>query len=109
MPEAVPGLFIGCVFANFIGGYGLPDMIFGGLATLIAAYLSMKSRNIFIASLWPVISNMIIIGTMLYYLLEVPLVMTCIYVALGEAVSCCVIGVPLMKILERRNIIIKTQ
>ena len=107
MSEAVPGLFIGCIFANFIGGYGLPDIIFGSLATLIAALLTLKSRNIFIAALWPVLSNMIIIGAMLHYLLEVPLVMTCIYVALGEAVSCYIIGVPLMKVLERKNIFAK--
>ncbi|MBR0203644.1 MAG: QueT transporter family protein, partial [Synergistaceae bacterium] len=41
LPEAVPGLFIGCIFANFIGGYGLPDMVFGSLATLIAAFLTL--------------------------------------------------------------------
>ncbi len=107
LPEAVPGLFIGCVFANFIGGYGLPDMVFGSLATLIAAFLTLKSRNIFVAALWPVLSNMIIIGTMLHYLIDAPLVLTCIYVAIGELLSCYVIGVPLMKLLERKNIVTK--
>ena len=107
LPEAVPGLFIGCIFANFIGGYGLPDMVFGSLATLVAAFLTLKSGNIFVAALWPVLSNMIIIGTMLHYLIEAPLVMTCIYVALGELISCYVIGVPFMKLLERKNIIAK--
>ena len=107
LPEAVPGLFIGCIFANFIGGYGLPDMVFGSLATLIAAFLTLKSGNIFVAALWPVLSNMIIIGTMLHYLIQAPLVMTCIYVALGELISCYVIGVPFMKLLERKNIIAK--
>ena len=107
LPEAVPGLFIGCVFANFIGGYGLPDMVFGSLATLIAAFLTLKSGNIFVAALWPVLSNMIIIGTMLHYLIDAPLVFTCVYVAIGELLSCYVIGVPLMKLLERKNIVTK--
>ena len=105
IPEAIPGLFVGCIFANFFGGFGLVDMIFGSLATLIAAVLTLKSRNIFIAALWPVVSNMIIIGTMLHYLIDVPLIATCIYVGLGEAGACYIIGVPLMKILEKRNII----
>ena len=70
LPEAIPGLFFGCIFANFFGGYGLPDMVFGSLATLIAAVLSRKSGNIYFASLWPVISNMIIIGIMLHVLLN---------------------------------------
>ena len=108
MPEAVPGLFIGCILANFWGGYGLPDMVFGSLATLIAAVLTWKSRNIYIAASWPVISNMIIIGTMLHFLIEVPLIATCVYVGLGEAGACYIVGVPLMKILERRNIICRS-
>lgn len=105
MPESIPGLFIGCVFSNFWGGYGLPDMVFGGLATLIAAILTRKSQNIYLAALWPVVSNMIIIGVMLHVLIGVPLIATCIYVGLGEAGACYIIGVPLMKILERQNII----
>ena len=105
LPEAIPGLFFGCVFANFFGGYGLPDMVFGSLATLIAAILSRKSGNLWLAALWPVVSNMIIIGVMLHILVEVPLIATCLYVGLGEAGACYIIGVPLMKILEGRKII----
>ena len=107
LPEAIPGLFAGCIFADFFGGYGLPDMVFGSLATLVAAVLSRKSPNIWLAALWPVVSNMLIIGTMLHVLIgeEAPLIATCLYVGLGEAGACYFIGVPLMKILERRNII----
>ena len=104
-PEAIPGLFIGCIFANFFGGFGLIDMIFGSLATLIAAILTRKSRNIFIGAFWPVISNAIIIGAELHYLINVPLIATCLYVGLGEAGACYLVGVPLMKILEKREII----
>ena len=105
MPEAIPGLFIGCVFSNFYGGFGLPDMVFGGLATLIAAILTRKSPNIFVGALWPVVSNMIIIGVMLHVLIEAPLIATCIYVGLGEMGACYLLGVPLMKLLERKNIL----
>lgn len=107
-PEAVPGLTIGCVLSNFLGGYGLPDMVFGSLATLLAALLTMKSKNIFIAAFWPVIFNAVIIGLMLHVLIEVPLIATGIYVGLGEAGACCLVGVPLMKILEKRKIIVKS-
>lgn len=104
-PEAVPGLFAGCVVANFFGGYGMLDIVFGSLATLIAAFMSRRAGNIFIAAIWPVLANMMIIGTMLHYLIEVPLFATCLYVGLGEAGACYIVGVPLMKILERRDII----
>lgn len=80
-------------------------MIFGSLATLIAAILTRKSRNIFIGAFWPVISNAIIIGAELHYLINVPLIATCLYVGLGEAGACYLVGVPLMKILEKREII----
>ena len=105
LPEAIPGLFAGCVFANFFGGFGLPDMVFGSLATLIAAILPRKSGNISLAALWPVLSNMVIIGLMLHVLIEAPLMATCLYVGLGEAGACWLVGVPLMKILEARRVI----
>ena len=109
MPEAIPGLLVGCIVSNFFGGYGLTDIVFGSLATLIAAYLTHKSKNIFVAAFWPVISNALIIGTMLHVLIDVPLIATCIYVGLGEAGACYIMGVPLMKILERQKIISRGQ
>ena len=36
-PAAVPGVFIGCIIGNIIGGAVLPDVVFGSLATLIGA------------------------------------------------------------------------
>ena len=80
-------------------------MIFGSLATLIAAILTKYFKNLFIGAFWPVISNALIIGAMLHYLIQVPLIATCVYVGLGEAGACYLVGVPLMKILEKKNII----
>lgn len=36
-PEAIPGLFVGCALANLMSGYGIYDIVFGSLITLIAA------------------------------------------------------------------------
>ncbi len=38
--EAIPGLYIGCILTNIISAYGLPDILLGSLATLIAAALT---------------------------------------------------------------------
>ena len=34
-PAAIPGLFIGCLLGNVVGGALLPDIIFGSLATCL--------------------------------------------------------------------------
>ncbi|MCR5346331.1 MAG: QueT transporter family protein [Fretibacterium sp.] len=105
LPEAVPGLFIGCVVANFFGGYGAVDIIFGSLATLIGALLTRRASRLGMAAVPPVVSNMLIIGTMLHILIDAPLAATALYVGLGEAGACFLLGIPLMKILERRGVL----
>ena len=37
-PAAIPGLFVGCIVGNILGGAILPDIIFGSIATLIGAF-----------------------------------------------------------------------
>ena len=75
-PEAVPGLFVGCLVANIISGAHILDIIFGSLATLAAAYLTMKtdyklpevkSPKYWLAICFPVFLNMIITGTVIWY------------------------------------------
>ncbi|HHU69371.1 MAG TPA: QueT transporter family protein [Thermoanaerobacterales bacterium] len=99
---AVPGLFIGCILANIYGGYGIHDIIFGSLATLIAAYLTYKTPSKILAPVPPIIINGLIIGSMLHFLLQVPLIATILYVSLGELIACYFLGYPLLLLLERR-------
>lgn len=39
-PAAIPGLTLGCVLSNLWSSFGLADIIFGSLATLLAALCS---------------------------------------------------------------------
>ena len=48
-PETTWGLFIGCILTNILSPMGIPDLIFGSLATLIAALVTSKCRNRWIA------------------------------------------------------------
>ena len=103
-PAAVPGLFVGCIAANLLSPYGLPDLIFGSLATLIGAAGSyMLRKKPALVPLPPVISNGIIVGAMLYYVYEVPvpLFVQMLYVAAGEMIACYAVGYPLMKYLNK--------
>ena len=42
LPEAVPGLAVGCLIANLFGGYGAVDVVVGTGATLLAAVLTRR-------------------------------------------------------------------
>lgn len=103
MPEAIPGLFCGCLVANFFGGYGIIDMAVGSAATLLAALVSARMPRLWMAAVPPVVFNAVFVGAMLHYLMDLPLLMTCVYVGLGEAAACFLIGIPLMKIVMRRT------
>lgn len=103
-PAAIPGLFVGCIVANYLGGYGLLDIALGSLATLLAAFLTYKIRNKALAPLPPVITNALIIGPMLYYILGAFPLYACIgWVALGELIACYGLGYPLLKYLEKNK------
>ena len=105
LPEAVPGLAAGCLIANLFGGYGAVDVIVGTGATLLAALLTRRMPRLWMAALPPVLVNMLLIGGMLHVLVGTPLAATCLYVGLGEAGACFLIGLPLMRSLERRGIL----
>ncbi len=109
-PTAVYGLTVGCFLAN-IASFNPLDMIFGTAATLISALLSYRLRNIkigkipFLSVLSPVIINGIIIGAELSVLVSVdisfPIMM--IFVAVGEAVSCFGLGIPLYMYISKNK------
>ena len=103
-PAAIPGLTVGCFLANLIGSTaGWLDWVFGTLATLIAAVATRKVRdNLYLAALMPVLSNAIIIPFVLYFAFHEPLWMTMLTIAAGEALACFVLGIPLVKALERK-------
>ena len=92
MPEAVPGLFVGCLVSNFFSPLGLPDIIFGSTATLIGAFLASKIKTWWLVPLPTILSNTIIVGIELYFVFKTPILLNMGYVAIGEIVCCCGIG-----------------
>ena len=102
-PAAIPGLFAGCILANLAVGAGPYDIIFGSLATLIAAWLTSKMPSRYLAPLPPVVANAIIVAYVLNISIQAPLVATIGFVALGELIACYGLGYPLMLLLERNR------
>lgn len=101
--SAVPGLAIGCLLGNIIGGAPLPDVVFGSLATLIGAAGTRMLRNAkpVIAVIPPIAANMVIIPFVLRYAYEIPLPIPLMMatVGLGEVISCGMLGLLLYKAL----------
>jgi uncharacterized membrane protein len=100
-PAAIPGLFTGCIIANFLGTGTWVDTVFGSLATLLAAVLSYKMPRKYFAPLPPIIINGIVVGFILNYLYQLPLLITMGWVALGESIACYGLGYPLLLQLGR--------
>ena len=60
-PAATPGLFVGCFIANLFSPYPL-DVLCGSAATLLACLATQRMPNRYLASLPPVLFNMVIVG-----------------------------------------------
>ena len=101
-PEAVPGLFVGCLIANLFGGNGIWDIVFGSLATLAAAVLSRRMKRVWLAPFPPVAVNAVVIGAVLSRLLGLPFWLTAIEVGAGQVGACYILGLPLLLVLRRR-------
>ena len=111
-PAAIPGLFVGCLVGNILGGAILPDIIFGSLATLIGAFFTyqLRDKNKFLAPLPPIAANTIVVPFVLRYgygvALPIPFMM--LTVGFGEVLSCGVLGMVMYFALKKyKNIVFR--
>ncbi len=94
-PAAVPGLFVGCILANIIGGGIVWDVIFGSLATLIGAIFSYRLRKIrWLVPIPPVVANTVIVPLVLRfgYGVDMPFVLLVLSIFAGELLGCYCLG-----------------
>ena len=98
MPEAIVGLFVGCILSNIIAGCVLWDIIFGSIATLIGAIGAYVLRGVpeklkWVATIPTLVANMIIVPFVLMYAYGINdgFLILALGVGLGERV-CAVIG-----------------
>ena len=102
MPEAIPGLFIGCIVSNLIAGGVVWDIVFGSVATLIGAILARVLRKlpdklIWVTTLPTVLANTIIVPFVLIYAYGAPdsYAFIALTVFIGEAVCALCLGTAL--------------
>lgn len=100
---AIPGLFLGCLIANIFVGQGFDDMVLGPIATLLAAFLTSKMPNKYLAPLPPIIINAAYVGILLFFVANLPIIPTMLLVAVGEFIACYGLGYPLMLLIEKNK------
>lgn len=100
---AIPGLFIGCLLSNIMTGCALPDILFGSLATLLGGIITYFLRKYkWAAPIGPIVSNALIVPFILFYTYGIkPLWFSFVTVTLGEIISCGILGIILLKSLEK--------
>ena len=98
LPETAIGLFVGCALANTISTAGLLDIVFGSLATLLAALWTQHTRRKWLAPLPPVVCNAVIVGAIVT-VQQVPAELfwgtfayNALTIGLGEALACYLLG-----------------
>lgn len=118
-PAAIPGLTVGCVIANIssvTAGLGFYDMIFGSIASLLAALAMYGLRNVrikdipFVALLMPALFNGIIVGFEIDFFFIGSLHFNFVdflvqggLVALGELGVLIILGIPFCILLNKQG------
>ena len=119
-PTCIWGLSVGCLLSNIIGaimGANLVvDIFVGTLATLIAGILSYLFRNIrfknlpILSAIPPIIINAVFIGAEIALLTlgdnanYITFLTFGMQIAVGQIISCAVLGLPLIYVLEKSKI-----
>ncbi|WP_367925424.1 QueT transporter family protein [uncultured Ruthenibacterium sp.] len=111
-PDAIWAVTLGCFLSNMFS-MSPWDMLFGTLATFLAAICTYQLRRIrfkglpVLSCLPPILFNAVIVGAEITYIFmpetaSVPvLLFNMVTVGLGEVVSCGILGLLLVKTIER--------
>lgn len=104
------GVTLGVFISNFWSTLGAADLIFGTLHTAIALYFVGKSKNLWMASIWPTVFAFII-GFELSVIANIPgggfLLHTATVMA-SEFIIMTVIAVPVFKLLQKNDAFLKS-
>lgn len=128
-PYATGGLFVGCILANLLSAYGTLDVVFGSMATLMAALTTMaigrRARAAaaqtagdkpgimakILACLPPVVFNAVIVGALIAFYTTsftpafwAMFATNALWVGLGELVVLYALGLPTLLFLPKSRI-----
>jgi len=103
-PFYVVPLTIGCALANLASPFGIIDVIFGSLASFLALTAMSKTKNIYLASIWPAFFSFIIgLEIMVFSQEPINFFLVTGQIMLSEFVVVTLIGVPLVKAIMKNE------
>ncbi|HHY09393.1 MAG TPA: QueT transporter family protein [Firmicutes bacterium] len=102
-PEAIGGIYVGVMLANILGGFGPWDIFGGSLVSLIAAYLTYRYRDTWLAYASPIVLNALLVSLYLRFVFQLPqsywfIVLT---IGFGQSVVILGLGIPLLRFARR--------
>lgn len=103
-PFYIIPLTLGCAIANLASPFGIIDIIFGSFSSFLALTAMSKTKNIYIASLWPAVFS-IMIGIEIMLLSSEPVNFFIItgQIMLSQFIVVSLIGVPVMKFIAKNK------
>ena len=103
-PFYIIPLTLGCAISNIASPFGIVDVIFGSLASFLATTAMSKTKNMYIASLWPAVFSVIIgLEILIFSGQPVNFFLITGQIMLSEIVVVTLIGVPIMKQLMKNK------
>lgn len=105
-PFYVIPLTLGCAIANIGSPFGIIDVIFGSLASFLALTAMSKTKNIYLASIWPAFFSFIV-GLEIMFLSAEPVNFFFVtgQIMLSQLIVVGVIGIPVMKLFVKNGLI----
>ena len=101
---AIPGVTIGCIISNLLFSGSIFDITLGSVATLVGAlgaYLLRKGKLKYLASLPTVLANAVTVPLILRLMgIDELYLYIALTVAIGEIISCTILGGILTKYIE---------
>ncbi|WP_299032978.1 QueT transporter family protein [uncultured Anaerococcus sp.] len=100
----IPGLVLGCAIANLFSPMMVFDVVFGTLSSYIAFKLMQRAKNLYVASIFPVLLVSVpAIGTWLILASDEVFLVLLMQFMLSEFVMVSIIGVIIFKLLEKNE------
>ncbi len=105
LPESIPALFVGCALANITSPFGIWDILFGSLTTLLAAFGTRICRKRpVLAMAFPVLFNAVFLPLIWILMgVEETFLLSFLSILLTQTVFCYGLGLPLYYGLKKHE------